>query len=140
MSFMINYLKSTKVVIIPKSKPHGFHNISPWIPLSKRHAQIHQRLHPIRPKQTQVPRNNRTPIMSHNKHLLLAWRHHVQQRHQVPYNVNYVKLGGVVGRGSCCIAIPAEIGCHCPISAGSEEQDLVAPGVPQLWEAVKEKD
>lgn len=48
-------------------------------------------------------------------------------------------VGCVVGRG-VGVAVATEVGCHAAVAVAGEGEDLVAPGVPELREAMEEED
>jgi hypothetical protein len=120
--------------------------------------------HLVRQEQAEVPRHLRTPIVPNDEHLHRPRNHSrthdseaakkefgrkktrqhlwesevVEERDQVADDVED-GVGGWVG-GNRGVSVAAEVGGQRAEAAGGERGHLVAPGEPQLREAVDEED
>ena len=68
----------------------------------------------------------------------LAETERVEEGDEVAHDVE----SGVAGRGGrgVGVAVAAEVGGDGAVAEGGEGEELVAPWVPELWEAVEEED
>ena len=74
--------------------------------------------------------------MPHHENLVFATGDGVQEGDEISDDVE----GGVAVGRSVGVAVAAEVGGDGSESEGGEGEDLVAPGVPELGEAMAEED
>lgn len=131
-------MKSADVVIVSKESPHGFNGLHGRIARAERHGDIDKRLHQVGAEHAEIPPNNGAPIMSHQEDFLISRAKGLNERYEVSDDVEAGVARGV--GGGVRLAVAAEIRRHGAVAQGGEELHLVAPGVPQLREAVQEED
>lgn len=69
MGVLFVYLEAADIVVVPVDCPHTVNGL-PRSPNAEGHAQVHQRLHLVWTHHAQPPRHDRSPVMSHHKHLV----------------------------------------------------------------------
>lgn len=135
-----SYLKSGHVVILPICICQHLDHVSFWVSGKKRHTQVYQGFDSFRSKHTQMPSNECTPIMTHNKRLFTFTSYGIKKPNQVAYQMVDGELGVVIHWCTHCVTIATEVWCHSSVAMICKIQNLVAPGVPQLREAMEEQD
>ena len=106
------------------------------MPRPKHHTHVYQSFNPIRPKQAELPGHGSAPVVTDKEHLVET--EFVKKGDKVADDVE----GGVTGGGGrgVGVTVPAEVGGDGSVAEGGESEELVAPRVPELWEAVEEED
>ncbi|TQD91849.1 hypothetical protein C1H46_022559 [Malus baccata] len=100
------------------------------------HAQADQGFDLVGPEQAEEPSDDGAPVVGHHEHLLLIGCDGVQERHEVSNHVEAVGEGG----GGVSVATPSEVGGDDAVAEGGEGEDLVAPALPEIGNAVDEED
>ena len=119
-------LKSANVEVISIESTKDLDWLLQGVSRKEGDAHIHQSLHSVRPKQTQVPSNNGSPIMSNHEHRIGA--HGVQNSDEV---ADHVETGVAAHiRRRVAVAVTTEVRSQGSVAEGGESVDLVAPGVP----------
>ncbi|KAJ0911232.1 hypothetical protein HanRHA438_Chr06g0260981 [Helianthus annuus] len=137
---LITCLKSDDVVIISVLTSYNLDQVSIWVPGLKSNAHVEQSFDPVGPKQAQVPSNERTPVMTHNKNLFAFVCDGVKKSNQVSHHMGDGELGVVIERCTRSLTIATKVWCHGSVTMIGQINNLVAPGVPELGESVKEQD
>lgn len=134
MRWKIN-LKSAHVEAIAQGISETLNCFDRRISGQKNDTCINESFDSIGSGQTEPPGDDGAPVVAHQKHLLHL--EGVQQRHQVSHDVEDRVAAG--RRWSIAVPVPAEVGDDGAIPLRGEVEHLVAPRVPQLWEAVEEE-
>ncbi|KAL6981990.1 hypothetical protein U1Q18_023608 [Sarracenia purpurea var. burkii] len=127
-------------MVVPKQAAKHIERLDCGNPRDEIDTQIDQSLDPIGSEEAQEPRHVGAPVVAHHRHLLSAGHDGVEQRNEVVDNLEDGELGEVADGSTGGVAVAEEIGSHDSVSSCCHVQNLVAPQVPELWEAVDEED
>lgn len=138
------YLDPADVVVVAEERPEAVDGLPRGAAGRVGDAERDERAHPVGPEQAEAPGHERAPVVRRHEHLALAER--VEERHQVPHHVQRGVLRGRIvvvvvapRRRRVGAAVPAQVRRHGAVPGRGQRPHLVAPGVPQLREAVQQQ-
>jgi hypothetical protein len=138
------HLDPADVVVVAEERPEAVDGLPRGAAGRVGDAERDERAHPVGPEQAEAPGHERAPVVRRHEHLALAER--VEERHQVPHHVQRGVLRGRIvvvvaapRRRRVGAAVPAQVRRHGAVPGRGQRPHLVAPGVPQLREAVQQQ-
>ncbi|CAI0423389.1 unnamed protein product, partial [Linum tenue] len=130
------HLKPAEVVFIAVGSSKGVDEAEGMGLAERRDAEVDHGGDPVGSEPAKVPGHGGSPIVPDQEDLVDL--EGVEEADQVADDVE----GGVFGRrrGRVGVAVPAEVRGDAAVAEGGEGEELVAPRVPELREAVEEED